>query len=375
MKKITIILASAVVLAACTGGSEGLTKSGLDPDKFLTDSTALYTLTNAAGAEVCITNYGGRIVSLMMPDCTGNFKDIVLGFDSIEAYFPENNATDFGAAIGRYANRIDHGRFVLDGDTIQLPTNNFGHTLHGGPHGWQYIPYGVAEHNDSTLVLTMHSPDGDASFPGAVDATVRYTLSSDNSLCIEYEAVTDAPTIINMTNHAYFNLSGDPHNSILEEMLWINADGFTPVDSTFMTDGTIAPVAGTPMDFITPKTVGQDITKYDFVQLANGNGYDHNFVLNTDGDISIPAATLSDSSTGITLTVYTNEPGLQVYAGNFLDGSVVGKHGIAYNQRTAICLETQHFPDSPNKPDWKSVVLRPGEKYQSTCIYRFSVTE
>lgn len=375
MKKLAIIAAGALVLAACTDNTSNLTKSGLDPEKFLTDSTALYTLTNASGVEVCITNYGGRIVSLMVPDRTGEFRDIVLGFDSIEAYFPENNATDFGAAIGRYANRIDHGRFVLDGDTIQLPTNNYGHTLHGGPHGWQYVPYEVTEYNDSVLVLTMHSPKGDACFPGAVDANVRYTLCSNNSLRIEYDAVTDAPTIINMTNHAYFNLSGDPRKTILDETLWINAKGFTPVDSTFMTDGTIAPVEGTPMDFTTPKTVGQDIVNYDFVQLANGNGYDHNFVLDTDGNISIPAAYLADSETGIVLTVFTNEPGLQVYAGNFLDGTVTGKHGIAYNQRTAICLETQHFPDSPNKPQWPSVVLRPGEKYQSTCIYNFSVSE
>ena len=231
-------LAIAAALTSCNGNSgTGLTKSGLDPEKFKAEyggkPTALYTLANKNGMEACITNYGGRIVSLMVPDLDGGFRDVVLGFDSIQAYFPENNQTDFSAAIGRYANRIAQGRLVIDGDTVQLPRNNFGHCLHGGPTGWQYQVYEAEQPNDSTVVLTMHSPDGDNNFPGNVTATVTYTLTSDNKLDIAYAATTDAPTVINMTNHAYFNLNGDPSQPIADHTLYVNASTYTPVDSTF----------------------------------------------------------------------------------------------------------------------------------------------
>lgn len=376
-----VMALAALSLASCGSGKETqqFTKSGLDPKNFEAvfngDSTRLVTLTNASGMEVCITNFGGRIVSISVPDKDGAFQDVVLGFDSVQSYFPANNKTDFGAAIGRYANRINQGKFVLDGDTIQLPRNNFGHCLHGGTEmgtlGWQYRVYKVEEYNDSSLTISIDSPDGDNQFPGNVKAFVTYTLRGDNSLRIDYKATTDKPTIINMTNHSYFNLSGDPELSVLDENVWINASSYTPVDSTFMTTGEIAGVKDTPFDFTVEKLLGKDITS-DFVQIKYGNGYDHNFVLDTDGDLSKPAARVSDSRSGIVLEVFTNEPGIQFYTGNFLDGNVKGKKAKIYNQRHGLCLETQKYPDTPNKPQWPSCVLRPGEEYNSTCIFKFS---
>ena len=221
--------------------------------------------------------------------------------------------------------------------------------------------------------MTMYSPDGDQNFPGAVTATVTYTLSGDNALDIKYDATTDKKTVINMTNHSYFNLSGNPSQPATDHILYINADNYTPVDSTYMTTGEIVTVKETPMDFTTPKAVGQDIDKFDFIQLKNGNGYDHNWVLNTQGDINQLAAKLTSPTSGISLEVYTNEPGIQVYSGNFLDGTLSGKKGIVYNQRASVCLETQHYPDSPNKPEWPSVILEPGQAYHSECIFKFTV--
>lgn len=376
-----VMALAALSLVSCGSGKETqqFTKSGLDPKNFEAvfngDSTRLVTLTNASGMEVCITNFGGRIVSISVPDKDGVFQDVVLGFDSVQSYFPANNKTDFGAAIGRYANRINQGKFVLDGDTIQLPRNNFGHCLHGGTEmgtlGWQYRVYKVEEYNDSSLTISIDSPDGDNQFPGNVKAFVTYTLRGDNSLRIDYKATTDKPTIINMTNHSYFNLSGDPELSVLDENVWINASNYTPVDSTFMTTGEIAGVKDTPFDFTVEKLLGKDITS-DFVQIKYGNGYDHNFVLDTDGDLSKPAARVSDPRSGIVLEVFTNEPGIQFYTGNFLDGTVKGKKAKIYNQRHGLCLETQKYPDTPNKPQWPSCVLRPGEEYNSTCIFKFS---
>ncbi len=376
-----VMALAALSLASCGSGKETqqFTKSGLDPKNFEAvfngDSTRLVTLTNASGMEVCITNFGGRIVSISVPDKDGVFQDVVLGFDSVQSYFPANNKTDFGAAIGRYANRINQGKFVLDGDTIQLPRNNFGHCLHGGTEmgtlGWQYRVYKVEEYNDSSLTISIDSPDGDNQFPGNVKAFVTYTLRGDNSLRIDYKATTDKPTIINMTNHSYFNLSGDPELSVLDENVWINASNYTPVDSTFMTTGEIAGVKDTPFDFTVEKLLGKDITS-DFVQIKYGNGYDHNFVLDTDGDLSKPAARVSDPRSGIVLEVFTNEPGIQFYTGNFLDGTVKGKKAKIYNQRHGLCLETQKYPDTPNKPQWPGCVLRPGEEYNSTCIFKFS---
>lgn len=376
MKQFSAVLLASVLLLACSTPSER-TASGLDPVRFHSTyngkATALYTLTNDSGMEVCITNFGGRIVSILVPDNAGRMQDVVLGFESVEDYFPEHNATDFGAAIGRYANRIGQGRFTLDGQEYQLPQNNFGHCLHGGPTGWQYQVYTCLEADRSHLKLQLESPDGDNAFPGNVRAVVTYTLTPDNAIEIAYEATTDAPTIVNMTNHTYFNLSGTPDkHRITEDELYLNASNYTPVDDTFMTTGEIVPVAGTPFDFTQPRRIGDGIDA-DNEQIRNGHGYDHNWVLDTACDISRVAAELYCPASGIDLKVYTDEPGIQVYCGNFLDGTVTGKKGIVYQRRTAICLETQHYPDSPNKPQWPSVVLRPGETYRSHCTFAFSV--
>lgn len=401
-KSILLSTATAVVtLCACTQGQQApeQLKSGLNPADFDTiypgvvynDSlgyqpaqgtegkkVALYTLKNANGMEVSITNFGGRIVSIMVPDKDGNFQDVVLGFDKASDYFPWNNQSDFGAAIGRYANRINKGQITVDGNLIQLPQNNFGHCLHGGPTGWQYQVYDVEESTPTSLTLMMHSPDGDNNFPGNVDAHVTYDLDDDNALTINYYATTDKKTVINMTNHSYFNLNGDPNTPITDNLLTINADNFTPVDNTYMTTGEIAPVEGTPMDFRTAKEVGKDINNYDYVQLKNGNGYDHNWVLNDKENIEKAKVRLESPKTGIVLEVYTTEPGIQVYSGNFLDGTLTGKKGIVYKQRTGICLESQKYPDSPNK-NWEesNPWVEPGEEnaYASTCIFKFSVAK
>ncbi len=332
---------------------------------------SFYTLTNANGMQVTLTTYGGRITSLWVPDRNGENKDVVLGFDNLHDY--QTIPSDFGACIGRYANRLNKGQITVDGVVYQLPTNNFGHTLHGGPTGWQYQTYTAEQVDAHTLRMTLVSPDGDNGFPGQVTASCTYTLGDDNTLRLDYEATTTKPTVINMTNHSYFNLHGDADQSVLDHQLWINSQLMTPVDSTYMTTGEIVPIKpGTPFDFYSaPKPVGQDIEAED-EQLRNGNGYDHNWVLNRDGDGLLPVATLYCEATGIRLEVLTTEPGIQVYSGNFLDGTVTGKYGKIYKQRHAICLETQKYPDTPNKPTWPSAFLNPGETYHSTTVFAFS---
>ncbi|MBQ5638387.1 MAG: galactose mutarotase [Alistipes sp.] len=376
MRKISTLLAAAVLMTACTSEPQ-TTLSGLMAEDFQATvgdkTTELVTLKNKNGMEVAVTNFGGRIVSIMVPNRAGEMVDVVLGFDNINDY--QTIPTDFGASIGRYANRINQGRFTLDGVEYQLPQNNFGHCLHGGPNGWQYSIYTVASKSENQVVLTLLSPDGEEQFPGTVNAEVTYTLTDENAIDIAYKATTDKPTIINMTNHSYFNLTGSPENKILEDVLQINASNFTPVDATYMTTGEIAPVEGTPMDFLTPTVIGERIDNFDYEQLKNGNGYDHNWVLDTERDITRPAAVLYSPASGIEMTLYTDEPGVQVYTGNFLDGTVTGKKGIVYGQRTGICLETQKYPDTPNKAEWPSCVLRPGETYTSRCIFAFGVRE
>lgn len=381
--------ATVAFLCACSSPQKqttNLTASGLNPADFDTvyvdevkgeKAVALYTLKNANGMEVCITNFGGRIVSIMVPDKDGVMQDVVLGFDKASDYFPTNNASDFGAAIGRYANRINQGKIVVDGDTIQLPKNNYGHCLHGGPTGWQYQVYDANLIDDKTLELTIVSPDGDNNFPGEVTAKVTYTVTDDNAVEINYEGTTDKTTVLNMTNHSYFNLSGDPTNTVADDILTINADGYTPVDTTFMTTGEIAPVEGTTYDFRTAKVIGTDFGTELGAELEDAlGGYDHNWVLNTKGDASQVAVKVVDPTSKICLEVYTNEPGIQVYTGNFLDGSVTGKNGIVYNKQAGICLESQKYPDSPNK-QWaeSNAYLNPGETYTSYCKFKFSVEE
>ena len=387
MKRIFQGMASAAaavaLFAACTQQKPvvELTESGLNPEQFV-DTVGgipmkLITLKNANGMEVCITNFGGRVVSIMAPDRNGNKKDVVLGFDNVKTYEDKvNHPSDFGASIGRYANRINQGKININGEEIQLPQNNFGHCLHGGPDGWQYRPYEIVEANQQTVLLKLVSPDGDMNFPGEVTAVVIYTLADDNTLDICYEATTTKTTIINMTNHSYFNLNGNPDEAITNHELYVNADNYTPVDSTFMTTGAITPVEGTPMDFRTPHAVGQDITNFDFEQIKNGNGFDHNWCLNTNGDDKQVAASIYSPTTGIFMEVFTDEPGIQVYSGNFLDGTQSGKGGYIYTQHAAICLETQKYPDTPNKsnlPGWPNAILEPGQTYTSHCAYKFSV--
>ena len=365
-------------MAVRMAGSESeLTQSGLDPMKFQDnvngERTALYTLTNKNGMEVCITNFGGRIVSILVPDKDGNKQDVVLGFDNVKDY--ENIPSDFGACIGRYANRICHGQITLDEQTYQLDTNNFGHTLHGGPTGWQYRVYHAEQTDAHTLRLSLVSEDGDNGFPGRVKAGCIYTLTEDNSLRMEYFGKTDKTTVINMTNHTYFNLTGSGDKDILAHTLWLNAKQMTPVDGTFMTTGEIVDIEeGGAFDFFTSaKAVGKDIEQQN-EQLQNGHGYDHNWVLLANkGEQLNHVATLYCEETGIELKVKTSEPGIQVYAGNFLDGTVSGKRGEVYGHRHAICLETQKFPDTPNKPAWPSATLRAGEEYKSTTEFCFGV--
>lgn len=377
MKKLLLPLGIAAMMISSCGSNPTteLTLSGLNPTEFKTEVSSqpvdLYTLKNKSGMEVCITNFGARIVSIMVPDKNGKMQDVVLGFSNIKDY--TTHSSDFGAAIGRYANRINEGKFEIDGEAFQLPINNFQHSLHGGPKGWQYKVFEAKPINDASVEMSLFSPDGDENYPGNITAKVTYTLTEDNALDIKYEATTDKKTIINMTNHSYFNLSGDASKPVTDDILYINADKFTPVDDTFMTTGEILPVAGTPMDFNTPKVIGLDIDKYDYEQLKNGDGYDHNWILNTNGDVSKLAAKATSPVSGISVEVYTNEPGIQVYTGNFLDGTMTGKKDIVYKKRTGLCLEVQHYPDSPNKPEWPSVILEPGQTYNSVCIYKFII--
>lgn len=374
-----VAIVAMAAMVACTSKQEvtdePTTLSGLKRSNFQSevngDSTDLYVLKNANGVEVTLTNYGARIVSVMVPDRNGNMQDVVAGFDNVDDYVNTDN--NFGATIGRYGNRIANGKIMVNGVEYELPQNNFGHTLHGGPEGYDRQVFDAVQPDSQSVVFTYLSEDGEAGFPGNLNVKVTMTLTDDNAIDLQYEAETDKETVVNLTNHSYFNLSGDGNNTILDHLLMINADAFTPVDDTFMTTGQISPVEGTPMDFRTPTAVGERIDQYDFDQLKNGDGYDHNWVLNTNGDISRVAATVYSPATGIQLEVYTDEPGVQVYAGNFLDGTLTGKNGAVYAKRTAICLETQKYPDSPNKADWPSPYLKPGEKYTSRCIYKFTV--
>ena len=370
------LLASVMLLAsACTGKQASeKTASGLEPANFRTEvdgkQTDLFVLKNKNGMEVCITNFGGRIVSVMVPDKDGVMRDVVLGFDSIQDYikFP----SDFGATIGRYANRINQGKITVDGVEYRLPRNNYGHCLHGGPKGYQYQVFDARQLSNQVLELAYLSKDGEEGFPGNLSCKVVFSLTDDDAIDIRYSAETDRTTVVNMTNHSYFNLDCDPSKSNSDYLLTIDADAYTPVDSTFMTNGEIVSVEGTDMDFRTPTAIGARIDN-EFEQLKNGKGYDHNWVLNTKGDITRPCATLESPVTGIVLDVYTNEPGIQIYTGNFLDGTLTGKKGFVYDHRASVCLETQKYPDTPNKPEWPSALLKPGEKYDSHCIYRFSV--
>jgi len=331
----------------------------------------LITFHNAAGITVKVLTYGGIIQSLTTPDRTGALDDIVLGFDTLAPY--EDKSPYFGAIIGRYGNRIAKGRFTLDGKTYTLATNNGPNHLHGGVKGWDkkvWTADPIQNVSGVGVKLSYTSVDGEEGYPGTVKADVTYLLNDRNQLVIDYHATTDKPTILNLTQHSYFNLAGGKAQDILGHVLTINADKYTPVDATLIPTGEIADVTGTPFDFRTPTPIGARIDQ-DNEQLKHGPGYDHNWVLNRTGEGLSPAATVADPITGRTLQVATTEPGLQFYAGNFLDGTLTGKNGRVYARRSGFCLETQHFPDSPNHPNFPSTVLRPGQEYRSETVWTF----
>ena len=366
-----------IAMISCTM-QERPTQSGLLRSNFQTEhagmQTDLYTLTNDNGMEVCFTNFGGRIVSIMVPDRNGNMLDVCLGHDSIADYIRYGyQGCNFGALIGRYGNRIKDGKFTLDGIEYQLPRNNDGNCLHGGGEvAFHNRMWNVQPISSSSMAFTTISPDGEDGFPGNLSVKVVYTLTNDNALRIDYQATTDKPTVINLTNHCYFCLSGDPSHDVLDEILYLNAEAYTPVDVNVAVTGEIATVENTPFDFRIPTRVGNRINDTTHQQIVNGRGYDHNWILATNGDVNAIAGMLYDPTTGIEMTIYTDQPGIQFYAGNFLDGSFLGKKGVAYPLRSGLCFETQHFPDSPNQPSFPTTTLRPGETYSTTTIYKFA---
>jgi aldose 1-epimerase len=337
------------------------------------ESVELFTFTRAGAPTVTVTNLGGHIVSILAADRAGRPTDVTLGYRDLAGYLGDKNY--FGCLVGRYANRIAKGRFTLDGKAYTLAVNNGTNSLHGGPTGFQTRVWGpkvVSGPEGDALELTYVSKDGEEGYPGTLTATVVYSLRADGGLVLDYKATTDAPTIVNLTNHAYFNLAGEGEGTILSHEMQIEADATTPVDATLIPTGERRPVEGTPFDFRKPVAIGARIDAAD-EQLKAGGGYDHNYVLRGKiGELRL-AARVVEPKSGRVLEVLTTEPGLQFYTGNFLDGTVVGKSGKPYVRRGAFCLEAQHFPDSPNRPEWPSVVLRPGQTYRQTTVYRFTV--
>ena len=337
------------------------------------EAVDIYTLTNPQGMEVRAITLGGIITSIRVPDKNGKFDDVALGFDSLDGYI--KNPPFLGAIIGRYGNRIGKGRFTLDGKTYTLAINNKPNHLHGGIKGFDKAVWKAEsfKKDDAVGVAFTHtSPDGDEGYPGALSMRVTYTLTAGNAIEVDYEATTDKATPVNMTQHTYFNLAGDGSRDVLDHVMTIYASRYTPVDSTLIPTGELAPVEGTPFDFRMPMAIGARIGANDS-QIKYGNGYDHNFVVDRTGDGLVPAAHVVEPTTGRVLDVSTTEPGMQFYTGNFLDGSVTGKSGHVYKQRMGFCLETQHFPDSPNKPSFPNTILRPGETYRSKTVFTFSV--
>lgn len=345
---------------------------GAYQQEIATKKVDLFVLSNKNKLAVSITNFGGRIVSFFVPNKTGGLTDIVLGYDSLNHYL-HNKEAFFGALIGRYGNRIAKGKFVLDNNAYNLAINNAPNTLHGGPTGFHNRVWDAKQINAQTLELSYLSADGEEGYPGNLSVKVTYTLADDNSLQMAYSASTDKKTIINLTNHAYYNLNGAGTSTINDHLLMINADKYTPVDSTLIPTGILASVVGNPFDFRKERPIGDSLAVSN-QQLKNGLGYDHNFVLNRKpgNDLQL-AATVYGPATGILMEVFTQEPGIQFYGGNFLDGTLVGKQSKAYAYRAAFCLETQHFPDAPNQSNFASTVLTPGATYQTVTSYKFSV--
>ncbi len=332
----------------------------------------LYTLTNSHGVELRAMTYGGIIVSLRVPDKSGNLGDIVLGHEKVDGYM--NNPTYFGVIVGRYANRIANATFTLDGVKYTLPKNDGPNSLHGGTDGFNKRIWEAKEFKNAKgvgVAFSYLSKDGEEGYPGNLKVKVSYTLTDENKLIVDYEATTDKATPINLSQHSYFNLAGEGSGDILGHHLMLNADRFTPVDKTLIPTGELRPVKGTPFDFTKPTAIGARIDQND-EQLVVGHGYDHNWVLNRTGDGLSLAARVHEPTSGRILEVFTTEPGIQFYSGNFLDGTITGKHGHVYKHRYGLCLETQHFPDSPNHPDFPSTILKPGKKFQSQTVFKFS---
>ena len=369
----SLVAAASILFAGCSPSARELPRRTRAPFGNVDGKEVfLYTLRNKSGMEARITNYGGIVVSLLVPDKSGTPGDVVLGYDSLSSYV---KATPyFGAIVGRYGNRIGNARFTLDGKEYRLNANDGPNTLHGGLKGFDKVVWdadGSTPATQPSLSLSYLSRDGEEGYPGNLKATVVYTLTDSNELRIDYTASTDRPTVLNLTHHSYFNLAGAGSGDILSHELMLNADKFTPIDSGLITTGELKPVEGTPMDFRTPTVIGARIGVKDD-QLRFGRGYDHNWVLNRTGEGLSLAARLSEKTSGRVMEVWTTEPGVQFYSGNFLDGTNIGKGGKAYAYRNGLCLETQHFPDSPNKPAFPSTVLRPGENFASTTVYKFS---
>jgi aldose 1-epimerase len=382
--RINLLLLCAVVAtaSACNSGdnskeAESFNKTNtvsLNPKDFEKTidgkETALFTLQNKSGAKAMITNYGGRLVSLFVPDKDGNLTDVVAGFDEVTG-FKESAEPYYGATIGRVGNRIAKGKFTLDGNTYTIVTNDGQNTLHGGKKGFQDVVWDGKQVDDHTLELHYLSKDMEEGFPGNLDVKVTYELQDDNALKISYHATTDKNTVVNLTNHAYFNLNGEASGSILDHTVQIKADKYTPVDATLIPTGKIEAVAGTPLDFTKPETIGARIAD-KHQQLQHGAGYDHNYVLNQHGGNDV-VATVTGDKTGIVMDIYTEEPGLQFYSGNFMKSQNTMKGGHKDDHRTAFAMETQHFPDSPNQPAFPSITLKPGDTYHTTTTYKFSV--
>jgi aldose 1-epimerase len=372
MRKILFGALIAAGLLSCKKEVKSVqTVSGLDTKDFVAEvdgkKTGLYILENSHGMEACITNYGGRLVSLLVPDRNGVLTDVVLGYGSIADYLASDG--NYGALIGRYGNRIKDGLFTLDEVMYRLPKNNNGHCLHGGPEGFHTRIWDAEQIDRQTLKLTYLSKDGEAGFPGNLNVTVTYKLTDEKTIDILYEATTDKPTVVNLTNHSYFNLSGNLGTQILDHYIHINADAFAAVDQTLIPVA-ITPVDSTPMDLRRLVLINVGIDD-DYEQIVFGKGYDHNWILNTNGNINELAAKVYHDGSGIVMDVYTNEPGIQFYSGNAMAASDNGKLDRKYPHRGALCLETQHYPNSPNEPSFPSTTLRPGEKYTSRCIYSF----
>lgn len=338
-------------------------------------SATAYTISNSQGMKLLLTGWGGKIMSLFVPDKNGKTGDVVLGYDSAEEYLKGN--LYFGAIIGRFGNRIARGKFSLEGKDYQLCINNEPNTLHGGIKGFHNVMWNVkpvTHDGNQALELTYRSEHLEEGYPGNLDVKVTYSLTNNNDLVIDYEATTDQTTIINLTHHSYFNLAGEGNGDILNHSIQINADRFCVIDSNLIPTGELRPVSGTPFDFTKPFRMGDRINSDD-TQLKFGIGYDHTWVLNKKGNELSLAARVTEPTTGRVMEVWTTEPGMQFYSGNFLDGTDIGKGGKRYDKRSAFCLETQHFPDSPNHPEFPSVILKPGEIYRQKTIFRFSVAQ